>query len=169
MSQHWLVDGYNLLHALADLRSEMERDMAAAINRLLALLDDFAHLQRAKVTVVFDGSPPPSQGIVRPSSFLNVCFVGSGMKADPRIRTLIAGIGDRANLTVVSADREIANYARVCGARVETPAQFEKRLQEQASPANGEMLQKFERDLSDEEVREWLRLFSEAEDGESEP
>ncbi len=159
MAQTWLIDGYNLMHLSQQLRFEMQFHPTNALNHLLALLGDFAIRSKARVTVVFDGSPPDGPGTIRSGPAVNVRFVGAGQKADPVIRELVAASRDRRNLVVVSADREIVDYARVCGARVEHPRRFEERLRESPTPENGELMTKYERDLSEEEIREWLELF----------
>jgi predicted RNA-binding protein with PIN domain len=168
MALQWLVDGYNLMHLSRELRREMETDLLAAINHLVALLDDFSQRKRGHVTVVFDGSPPAGPAVLRPSASVRVHFAGPEKKADPVIRQMVAGSRERSTLIVVSADRELADYARICGARVEHPSQFEKQLQEAPSLGNGEMLAKYDRGLAEDEIEEWLRLFQRAPDGEGE-
>lgn len=166
MALSWLIDGYNLMHLSGRLRFEMQFNLSEALNHLVAMLGDFAIRHRAEVTIVFDGSPPEGPGTIRTGPAVNVRFVGAGAKADPVIRELIAARRDRQNLVVVSADREIVDYARLCGARVEHPTRFEQRLRNDASLENGEMITKYERDLSPDEIEEWLRLFESRGDGE---
>ena len=170
MARKWLIDGYNVLHQTPRLKFEFTENATLALNHFVAMLGDFAVQHRAEVTVVFDGSPPEGPGSVASPRGVTVRFVGRGEKADPVIKRLIGAEARPRELVVVSADREIVDYARVCGAKVEGPADFQRLLvgaRSRTEQRNGELLNKYDRPLSEREVQEWLDLFDQARDEET--
>jgi len=167
MARRWLIDGYNVLHQTPRLKFEFTENATQALNHFVGMLGEFAVQHRTEVTVVFDGSPPEGPGSVGAPRNVTVRFVGSGEKADPVIKRLIGSEPRPRDLVVVSADREITDYARVCGAKVEGPADFQRILMGATSRSeqrNGELLNKYDRPLSEREVQEWLDLFEQTRD-----
>ncbi|HDQ44170.1 MAG TPA: NYN domain-containing protein, partial [bacterium] len=55
MKKDILIDGYNLMHRIPEIRSGMKNDLEGARERLILRLSSYAALHRARLTVVFDG------------------------------------------------------------------------------------------------------------------
>jgi predicted RNA-binding protein with PIN domain len=155
MRRKYLIDGYNLLHQFEELRRQMEYNLEGAREGLLIRLSAFALAKSADVSVVFDGGretvPPdgPWRGI-------RIYFSRPPQKADPMIKKMIADRKKGEDLVIVSSDREIETYARLCGVKVETSKAFAIAMQKNPST---EMERKINHTLSEREVEEWMTLF----------
>lgn len=119
----WLVDGYNVLHAV--LLGPSGREGAwwsePAREGLLARaerLDDPA----AEIWVVFDGPrPEASPEATAPGARVRRVFAAS---ADEWLVARVRESPQPDRIAVVTADRSVADRARHRGARVVAPAEF---------------------------------------------
>lgn len=111
----FLIDGYNLLHAMGALADpaapgELERARRKLLNRLRA-----AHGERdaASVTVVFDAARAPA-GARQVGTYrgIRVYFAVAQPEADDLIEELIQRDATPHRLTVVSNDHRIQTAAR---------------------------------------------------------
>src|SRR5437879_11704554 len=134
MPIHLIIDGYNLLGVRGGLRGDVEAKREALIRDLAGYRQRKGH----PVTVVFDGwrsGHPVERAEWREG--LEVVYSKKGEQADAVIKRLAEKYG--SDCAVVSADHEIGNFARVPGALVITPGDFETPLQGSgAAPAAGE-------------------------------
>jgi hypothetical protein len=116
-----LIDGNNLLYALAEVGPEVER------TGLVELLAELAEAGE-QVTVVFDGPPPPPQQAGqlarRPVEAL---FSGQGTADEIIVERIDADSAPR-RLTVVSTDREIRKAARRRRCRIARSEDFARQL-----------------------------------------
>ena len=147
----YLVDGHNLIPKLG-LRLDSPDDEMQLVN----ILQEFARLGRREVEVYFDGAPA---GQARTKRFgrLNAHFVRAGTAADAAIKQHIKRLGPAArNWTVITSDRDIQATAREAHANVlasEAFAEELKRLRWRAERPTSE------KEMTAEELAEWLRLF----------
>lgn len=149
-----LVDGYNLVYQFPELRRMLERDREGARKGLLVRLGSYTHEKNIQVVVVFDGD---GRLLRDPESYsgIRVVFSKSPEKADPMIKKMIEE-HQRSDLTVVSSDREIASYARLCGVKAVSSRQFAHKIFKERKR---EAEKKFDHSLSREELEEWLNIF----------
>lgn len=124
----YIVDGYNAVRrdpALARAESEggLESGRDALIERIVAS----GVLAKARVLVVFDGQPSSSAslGHGRRHPSLNVRFSTAPESADDAILDLLRSRSTREEITVVTADAELAFGARRAGASVMGPEAWE--------------------------------------------
>lgn len=115
----WLVDGFNVVQVGLLRGRDRERWWGEA--RRLELLERAARFEAARdeIWVVFDGSRSPTHA--SPSDRVHPVYAPS---AD---RWLVERVRDSANpaeLTVVTADRRLAERVRRLGARVVSPGDF---------------------------------------------
>jgi len=149
-----LIDGNNLLFALADVGIDVGR---AGLCELLA-----GTLGGERVCVVFDGAPPPG-GMARQitATGLEVRY-SIGRTADEIIVARITADTAPRRLTVVSSDREIRRAAERRRCLVETSQEFARRLKRLAEPrqrpAAPEPPEK-RRGLTAEQTEHWMREF----------
>lgn len=126
----WLVvDGYNLIRRLPELR---ERESASLEAGRAALVDLLAAYRRARghhrITVVFDGQGgPPGAGGAGRTAGIDVRFSRPGETAD-RVIARLAREG-RGGVLVVSSDREVARLAAAAGAAAASCEEFAARLE----------------------------------------
>ncbi|MCS6863672.1 MAG: NYN domain-containing protein [Gemmataceae bacterium] len=107
----FLVDGYNLLHAMGLATRDMPA--AAFVRARLRLLDWIAdHLKnRAEVHMVFDAQSAPEPTLQTRHRGLQVQFAFA-QTADDAIETWIATAANPQSLTVVSNDARVREAAR---------------------------------------------------------
>jgi predicted RNA-binding protein with PIN domain len=159
--RRYVVDGYNLMHQMPELRKRIETDLEGCREALLARLAGFAHRKSAPVTVIFDGARdagrPPNRW-----KALEVRFSIPPQKADPVIKAVIAARKKGEDMVIVTSDRDIGMYARLCGVRVESAQAFADSMQ--AEPAT-DLERKYDSSLSENELEEWVRLFDRKAEG----
>jgi hypothetical protein len=128
MSDHLIIDGYNLLGARGQLAADSGAGLEVAREGLIRDLSRYHQQKGHAITLVFDGWQQGS-GVERREhrSGVHVIFTKRGERADQVIQRLAAGEG--RDCSVVSSDREVTEAARVCGAFVIGSAEFAPKLQ----------------------------------------
>jgi predicted RNA-binding protein with PIN domain len=114
VSMFYLIDGYNLLHAMGVLAGKVGPDgLAKARLRLLGLLSGALGKDAPSVTIVFDaaGAPP---GLLDDLEYqgIHIRFAVKFDQADDLIESLIRESSTPKQLAVVSDDRRIQSAAR---------------------------------------------------------
>jgi predicted RNA-binding protein with PIN domain len=151
---HYIIDGYNLLHAVPSLKNMLTRDAVGAREQLVALIARQTIKRKFRCTVVFDGTP--QSGAPPPAQHSPVHVVHSGgASADSYIRNMIEKSKQRAGLVVVSSDHEILNHARACSCTTYTSKFFSLWLFENEDAGE----EKEQASLSKNEVEAWLKIF----------
>ena len=109
----WLIDGYNLLHAMGVLNGRVgPNGLEQARQRLLGLLHA-THAETDDVTVVFDAARAPAGAVeVRHFKNIQIRFAVAQAEADDLIEELIQQTATPRKLTVVSNDHRIQQTAR---------------------------------------------------------
>ena len=120
----YLVDGNNVMGQ----RVGWHRDRAGARRRLMMELSRLARGERLKIEVVFDGAP--DEHFPDGSRFMGVgvFYAARGATADDRIKGMVDAARDRRTLVVVTSDRQLADYVRRSGVRVQRSGEFRRRL-----------------------------------------
>jgi predicted RNA-binding protein with PIN domain len=158
----YLIDGNNLIGHTSphELRDPLSKRI------LISKLQIFRQINRAKITVVFDGSPDPEMhraGFDEKS--FSVVFPPFGQKADIVITEIIASQDDVRRFFVVSSDREIKDSARKKGAKVITCEDFDRRLKKALKKYKKMCEMKKENvSLSPLEVNHWSDIFGKKDD-----
>jgi predicted RNA-binding protein with PIN domain len=167
MNRIYLIDGYNLLHACAPLKSTSESfGMERARAELVEALSGFAKRRGTQVVVVFDGvvHPPISATGVRVLSSRN-------RSADDVIREQARILGK--GIVVVSSDLEITDTARANLSAIVSSSQFASDLSFTSAPPSSttssrvnarphrldELREPSEKPPADDDIDEWKRLF----------
>lgn len=148
----YIVDGNNVMGQIPG----WHRDKSKSRRQLLEKLAAFASVERARVTVVFDGGA--DNEVPEGSAFhgVKVLYAERGSDADSRIESLVKRSLDPRGLTIVTSDRHLAFLVRPSGAAVIRSGEFrsrmERRLESIPAPEDGEQFE-----VSD--VTAWLRYF----------
>lgn len=102
----YIINGFNLFHKIPVLKgsSRPHKDLLDYISR-----NGLRGSPNNKVTVVFDGYPPPEQF----SSEGFKVFYSCDVKADDIIMRQVEAAKNRQDLRVVSDDRQIRDHARL--------------------------------------------------------
>jgi hypothetical protein len=139
----YLVDGNNLIGAERGGRASRE-DQAALVREI----SDRLRTTRARVVLFFDGAGDPLS-----LGSLSVRFAGA-TTADDAILREVGRSSRPQEMTVVTADRELARRSRDAGGRATPPSEFWKSFGGQRPPRRGgETLV---------DVDDWLEWFSDA-------
>ena len=150
----YIIDGHNLIPnirglTLGDLDDEQT---------LIDLLTPFLRAKKSRAMVFFDRAATGQAG-QRNFGLIKAVFVPAGQTADSAIASYIRQLkGASQNHTLVSSDRTVQASARAYHAAVLTSQEFAQQLQRffeqvpQATPT--------ERELTDEEVKQWQDLFN---------
>ncbi len=115
----WLVDGYNVLHALLSGETQRERFWDRASRERLLGLVAAARPVLGPIEVVFDGPHPT--GETEPEPAVRTTFAED---ADGFLLAQIAAASHPERIALVTRDRELAARARSRGARVVAPQRF---------------------------------------------
>lgn len=165
----YLVDAYNVMHKIPDLKRMLNSSKDVACESLLVKIDSLKRGGRLRNSfyVVYDGffestmATDPNLKIIQ----------SKGKTADEIIKRHIDKSPNKRNITVVSSDTEVHNYARLNGCEVIESAQFIKTYLStessggsngSTSPAKGNPTGKSEKPshVSRGEVNEMMKLFS---------
>src|SRR5262245_39768470 len=114
MTQSYVIDGYNLIHAMTTLSKRVGPGvLEKARLRLLGLLQHSFGEQSSHVTVVFDARGAPA-GSIPEQEFdgIKIRFAIKGQEADDVIEDLIRHESVPKQLTVVSNDHRLQQAAR---------------------------------------------------------
>jgi predicted RNA-binding protein with PIN domain len=163
----YVIDGYNLLHALGALHGRLgPAGLKRARDQLLEMLHRAHDEEAGQVTVVFDAkhSPPglPAEETYRG---LRVCYAVHQDQADDLIEFLIQHDSVPRQLTVVSDDHRLQRAARRRGCIVLGCQEYLDELERRRSisPRVENTSEKPE-GATDKEQRLWLGAFADLED-----
>lgn len=163
-----IVDGYNVLFAIADYGGQSVSDaIAEARGRLLDRLAQYRRRTGEAVTVIFDSRK--SQGGARQQDTaggVQVLYSHPPRIADDDIKRLVESTASDRQVRVVTSDRELADACRQRGAKVVGAMTFWRELSRSNKAERGdqnETMQKHQ-SPSDDEMRELLDAFGDADD-----
>ncbi len=153
-----IIDGYNLIHAVPELSRHLQASLETARGQLLTKLRGLTAAKQVQVVVVFDGDQAlPEVEAALQARRLQVVFSRRPVKADAVIKQLVLRAAHKKSLQVVSDDREIVEFAKAQGAGVVASGQFYDSINKKHKVET--MREKYGKELSDDELAEWLRIF----------
>ena len=154
--EHFIIDGYNVIHAMPALRKTLAHDAQTARELLIHSIAQLTHQRKFRCTIVFDGSSPANSSKQSPHAPVHVVY-SFPHSADTKIKQMIEQSKNRLSLVIISSDREILNFARVCSCHTHTSKHFANLLL-QSDDTGAE---KTDTTLSQAQINEWLKLFGE--------
>jgi predicted RNA-binding protein with PIN domain len=165
----YLIDGYNLLHAMGALTARAgPHGLEKARRRLLGMLQSaFGGATAEDVTVVLDAAHAlPGVPAEQDEHGIHVYFAVHQQQADDLIADLIRHHSAPQQLAVVSDDHEVQQAARHRHCRVLKCLDFldEAWRQRRRSQAHSEPDPKPDRALSESETQDWLQAFADLAD-----
>ncbi len=157
MEPEIIIDGYNLIHRTPELRRWVDTDLEKARNGLIFRLREFSRGKHIRVTVVFDGNfvGQPSSAV---QGNLEIRYAMPPRDADSEIKLLLQKRSNTQNITVVSSDKSVRDFARSCRANTVSSEEFARKylaIENKFGQESGRT------SMSKEELEEWLRLFGE--------
>ncbi len=128
MPEHYLVDGYNVVHKSSLLRPVALRDFETAREMFIEKVVNFCLVSRQRVTVVFDGRDAFSRvhegRNTRGVQGLEVVYSPDGLSADAVIERMVYAAPKRLECVVVSNDGGLRQLCRGLGALTMEPDHF---------------------------------------------
>lgn len=167
MPDSYLIDGYNLIHALGLIRKHMAAGGLEASRRKLLdyLVERFAG-DAVHVTVVFDAQGAP-RGAARNQGHRSIAvrFAPKKQSADDLIETLIEEAAEPTKLVVVSNDMRLQNAAHRRGTRAWSHEALLDFLDERhsAKPKPAAFTEETKDEVSPAEAKRWLKEFGDVE------
>ena len=157
MSQlHYIIDGYNLIHAIPSLKKTLAHNGESARELLIHSVAQLTHKKKFRCTIVFDGVAPNNSVKQSVHAPVHVIF-SSPINADSKIKQMIEQSKNRSLLVIISSDREIMNFAKVCSCQTHTSNYFANLLSE----TNDTVTEKSDAPLTKAQIDEWLKIFGE--------
>jgi len=160
-----VVDGYNVVFAIADFATLSEREAIERARRdLLERLAKFRRHCKVRVTVVFDRRRPTGGAWqTERVGGVRVVFPSPPRTADDEIRALVSRSSAPRHILVVTSDRELVKTCRKLGAKVRGARAFYRGLARETDRLEAEEAEHREktRRPSAAEVAEWLKIFGE--------
>jgi predicted RNA-binding protein with PIN domain len=160
MPDSYLIDGYNLIHALGMIRRDLPPGgLEESRRRLMAFLAQ-ALGPDASVTIVFDAQHAPGNlPRTQTREGLHVEFAPAGQSADDRIETLIEEAANPPTLVVISNDMRLQDAARQRGARTWSHEDLLDFLDKRHPPKpSGAAPEKMDH-MSTQELSRWMLEF----------
>jgi predicted RNA-binding protein with PIN domain len=168
MGAIYLIDGYNLLHAMGVLSGRVgPHGLEKARARLLGLLAGGFADEAGAVTVIFDAANAPPH-VPAEQSFrgVHVRFAVRQDEADDLIELLLRQDSAPRRVTLVSDDRRLQQAARRRSCQVQGCDEFLEwldRHRRDRTPPQAAAPEKRER-LTEAEMRSWLDEFADLAD-----
>jgi len=130
MSLYYVIDGYNLMHKIAELEG---LSLQQARENLLEIVKVNNLCGKNKVTVVFDGR----EDVVAPPHQTNfIVLFSEGETADSLIIRLVSKMNNPKSIRVVTDDKAIIRSIRNLNAKNVSIAGFLKKMKTKRSRAN---------------------------------
>lgn len=159
MGQHYILDGYNVLHSIPELETLLDKNLEEARNKLEELTEFYCRSGEITVTIVYDSRSIPNLfDDYQDGSQPFIVFTGSSKTADDFI-ILEAEKHKTVSTTIVSRDNRIISAARRSGCSVISPRTFYN-LAKKKKGRSGTQPKKYrDKPLGQDEIDKWLQYF----------
>jgi predicted RNA-binding protein with PIN domain len=159
---HYLIDGYNLLHAMGVMRGRLgPGGLEKARLRLLGLLKGSYGADAGRLAVVFDGAGAPA-GVPETEIHedIRVYYAVHEAQADDLIESFIGHESTPRQLTVVSDDHRLRDAARKRHCAVLGCYDFLEHLDRRGKRRHGVPRPADEKPSGGHEAEHWLQEFA---------
>jgi predicted RNA-binding protein with PIN domain len=120
----WLIiDGYNLLHQVAELAAMLGTDIQGARHRLVRRVAETAHNMARQTTIVFDGREAGSDTALS-TEYLEVFFSPGNLSADSVIERMVCNFQRPEKMIVVTSDHAECVTVSSAGAQTMSSEEF---------------------------------------------
>jgi predicted RNA-binding protein with PIN domain len=158
----YVVDGFNLIYKFPELEAFMYEDrLKEAMNGLLGKLSRFQKEKSGnKFYVFFDGKKDKGNPVYQDEFDGMKIYYSHDLTADHIIKAFIRQHPSPGNLTIVSSDKKIKEYAKSHKCQIATSEEFHKLTEEASRPkSEAEDTKSHDPKLTDKEIRDWALLF----------
>lgn len=148
--KQYLIDGNNVIGKDPELKSVQNRDPQASREKLAFKLDRFFSKKKFKVHLHFDGH---SKEPIRTSKIR--IHYSDNKTADEKIREQIEFAKNPKNLIVVTSDRALSEFAKVCSCQVKPSEALLRQIETESATEKEEEIIK---EISIDEIK---KIFGE--------
>lgn len=121
--QKYIIDGNNLIGKINKLQKLQRKDKQAVREKVAFMIENYFRGRNIKLSLHFDGF----QNV--PIRTVSVKIIYSENKtADERIKAEITASKNPRNITVITSDNNLREFARVCSASVKSSEEFAAEL-----------------------------------------
>lgn len=122
----WILDGYNVIHAIPTLEKKLEVSLQAARDQLISMCEKLQENRGdfPKIYIVFDGNSAFRDLSSYKTPSLEVIFTETREDADDRIIELLETRFSNKRVGVISNDNYVMNHARVFKAKKMSVLEF---------------------------------------------
>lgn len=148
--QKYIIDGNNLIGKIRELLDLQNKDKQAAREKLAFLTDSYFQSKKVKVSLHFDGYQNT------PIRINSAKIIYSENKtADEKIKSEISASKNSRNITLITSDNNLREFARVCSCSVILSEDFAKDLKKRSEQDDEER-----RIQSINDIEEFKRIFN---------
>ncbi len=143
--KQYILDGNNIIGKIPELKTLQKKDPQQSREKFAFRLDRYFAKMKSKINLHFDGH------IKEPirTSKLKIIY-SENLTADEKIRDQIELSKNPKNLIVVTSDRALAEFAKVCSCRVISSENFVRQVEDSEHQESEEDIIK---DISDDEIK----------------
>jgi len=121
--QEYIIDGNNLIGKIKSLSTLKKKDKQSPREKLAFMIHDYFHDKKIKIYLHFDGFPN------LPINVPGIKIIYSEkLSADEKIKQQIGISKTYKNITLVSSDNNLREFAKVCGCSVLSSEEFLQHL-----------------------------------------
>ncbi len=148
--QKYIIDGNNLIGKIKELQNLQNKDKQAAREKLAFLTERYFQNKRVKVSLHFDGYQNT------PIRMNSAKIIYSENKtADEKIKSEISSSKNTRNVTLITSDNNLREFARVCSCSVILSEEFAQELKKRSEKDEEER-----RIQSINDIEEFKRIFN---------
>lgn len=123
MTDHLLIDGYNVMYAWPELRRQMKQSVDGARDALIETVRSIRSVDGLRITLVFDGKgDKPQVEYPGDDNGFAVLFAPTGISADALIEQIVHKAKKPGQCRVISRDNLVIESIRAAGGYGYTPA-----------------------------------------------
>lgn len=137
LTEHVILDGYNLIFAWDELKSAAERDFSLARDMLTRIMCSYTAFRKCHATVVFDAyKRRGGEGSEELCGNVRIVYTKEAQTADSYIEKLSKELVDEYTVRVVTSDLEEQNIILGNGALRVSPKEFRREIENTTSEIN---------------------------------
>ena len=121
--KHYIIDGNNLIGKIKDLNQIHRKNKKQSAEKLAFMIGQYFSNRKANVSLHFDGV---QADVVRVTG-IKIIYSGN-VTADEKIKNEIEQSKNPKNIILVTSDRNVADFGRVCSCQLIKSEEFSKQL-----------------------------------------
>ncbi|MBU4377179.1 MAG: NYN domain-containing protein [Candidatus Omnitrophica bacterium] len=153
-----IVDGYNIIHALPELESELEKSLMSSRRALTEALKRYQAGERSikRIYVVYDSKE--GTGDIEDLGLVKNLYAPKGSSADSEIVRILKSAKSLKKTAVFSKDNFVINHARSMGADILPVDKFLRKIRSAKNTAKCHVLSEEAKEEINRELRKVWRI-----------